>query len=53
MLNNTPGGGTPYNGLYRESPPQRGTILRPQAYEWIEISPVEVYKRVGNLSFQP
>ena len=30
------GGGTPYNGLYGEAPPERGTLLR-----------LEVYKRVG------
>ena len=24
------GGGTPYNGLYGEAPPERGTFFRPQ-----------------------
>ena len=32
------GGGTPYNGLYGEAPPERGTFLR-----------LQVYKRVGIL----
>ena len=32
------GGGTPYNGLYGEAPPERGTLFR-----------LEVYKRVGIL----
>ena len=37
-----PGGRTPYNGLYGEAPPERGTLLvRPQVYEF------EVYERVG------
>ena len=30
------GGGTPYNGLYGEAPPERGTFFR-----------LEVFKRVG------
>ena len=30
------GGGTPYDELYRETPPERGTFFR-----------LEVYKRVG------
>ena len=30
------GGGTPYNGLYGEASPERGTFFR-----------LEVYKRVG------
>ena len=39
--------------LYREAPPKKGTIFRCQVYERVEISLVEVYERVGNLSFQP
>ena len=39
------GGGTPYNGLYEEAPPERGTFFRLQVYEWVGISLVEVYKR--------
>ena len=31
-----PGGGTPYNSLYGEAPPERGTFFR-----------LQVYKRVG------
>ena len=41
------GGGTPYNGLYREAPPERGTFFRLQGYERVGISRVEVYERVG------
>ena len=40
-------GGTPYNGLYGEAPPERGILFRPQVYERVGISLVEVYKRVG------
>ena len=40
------GGGTPYNGLYGEAPPGKGTFFRPQAYERVGISQNEVYKRV-------
>ena len=40
-------GGTPYNGLYWEAPPKRGTFFRLQVYERVGISQVEVYKRVG------
>ena len=40
------GGGTPYNGLYGEAPPKRGTFFRLQVYKRIGISQVEVYKRV-------
>ena len=38
-------GGVPYNGLYGEAPPERGTFFRLQVYK--RISQVEVYKRVG------
>ena len=34
------GGGAPYDGLYREAPPPRGTFSRLPSL-------VEVYKRVG------
>ena len=40
-------GGTPYDGLYVEAPPERGIFFRPQVYERIGISLVEVYKSVG------
>ena len=50
------GGGTPYNGLYGEAPPGKGTFFRPQIYErvgHVRISKKEVYKRVmGNRSFR-
>ena len=41
------GGGTTYNGLYREAPPKRGTFFRLQVYERVQILLVEVYERVG------
>ena len=41
------GGGTPYNGLYGEAPPERGTFFRLQVYERVGISQVAVYERVG------
>ena len=44
--------GTPYNGLYGESPPEMGTCYQLQVTERVGISLVEVYKRVGNLSFR-
>ena len=44
------GGGTPYNSLYREALPKRGTFSRLQVYELgAVISLFEVYKKVrGN-----
>ena len=39
--------GTPYNGLYGEAPPERGTYFRLQAYKRVGISQVAVYKRLG------
>ena len=43
------GGGekTPYNGLYGEAPPERGTFFSLQVYKRVGISQVEVYKRLG------
>ena len=32
------GGGTPFNGLYGEAPPKRGTFFRLQVYEKVGIS---------------
>ena len=46
-LPNTPPGGTPYNGLYGEAPPERGTFFKLHLYKRVGISQVEVYKRVG------
>ena len=37
---------TPYNSIYREALPERGTFFRLQVYERVGISQVEVYKRV-------
>ena len=34
------GGGTPYNGLYGDAPPERGTFFRLQVYKRIGISQV-------------
>ena len=41
------GGGTPYNGLYGEALPERGTFFTLQVYDKVGISRVEVYERVG------
>ena len=46
------GGGTPYNGLYGEAPPERSTFFRLQVYERVGVSRAEVYEREGNLSFR-
>ena len=40
-------GGTPYNGLYGEAPPERDTLFRLQLYERVGILLIEVYERVG------
>ena len=40
------GGVTPYNGLYRGVPPERGTFFKLQVYKRVEISQVEVHERV-------
>ena len=39
------GGGTPYNGLYGEVPPERSTFFWLQLYERVGILLVEVYER--------
>ena len=41
------GGGTVYKDLYLEAPPLWVTFYRLQVYERAEISPVEMYERVG------
>ena len=38
------GGWTPYNGLYGEAPPGRGTFFTRQVFERVGISRVEVYE---------
>ena len=45
-------GSTPYNGLYREAPPEMGTFFTLQVYERVRISRVEVYERVGKSIIQ-
>ena len=45
------GGGTSYNGLYLEAPPERGTIFILQVYKRVGILQVEVYKRVGKFRY--
>ena len=37
-------GGTPYDGLYGEAPPERGIFFRLQVYERVGISLDEVYE---------
>ena len=47
------GRGAPYNGLYGETPPERGTLFRLQVYKRVgTVSQVEVYKRLGKSSFR-
>ena len=41
------GGSTPYNGLYGEAPPERGTFFRLLVYKRVGISRAEVHERVG------
>ena len=41
------GGGTPYNGLYGEAPPETGFFCRLKAYRRVGISRAGVYKRIG------
>ena len=40
-------GRTPYNGLYGDVPPDRGTFFRLDVHKRVGISRVEVLKRVG------
>ena len=40
------GGGYPYNGLYWEAPPQRGTFFWLQVYERVGILLIAVYEWV-------
>ena len=42
-------GGTPYDGLYGEVPPERSIFFRLQEYERVGISLDEVYKRASAL----
>ena len=45
------GGVTPYDGLYGEAPPERGTFVRHQVYERVGILLTEIYGRVGKNVF--
>ena len=40
-------GGTPYDGLYREAPPERVTFFGASGHERVRISLIKVYKMVG------
>ena len=42
-------GGTPYDGVYGEVPPERSIFFRLQEYERVGISLDEVYKRASAL----
>ena len=42
-------GGTPYDGLHGEAPPERSIFFRLQVYERVSISLDEVYKRASTL----
>ena len=41
------GGGTPYNRLYGEAPPERGTFFRLEVCERVGISRVQVWESEG------
>ena len=43
--------GTPYDGLYREAPPERGAFFRLQVYEKVAFHQVRYIKGKRNLSF--
>ena len=45
------GDGTPFKVLYDEAPYERGSFFRLQVNERVGVLLVEVFKRVGNLSF--
>ena len=47
MITDPGGRSTPYNGLYRGAPPEKGTFFRLQIYARVGILIVEVYERVG------
>ena len=46
-----PRGGTPYNGLYGEAPPEMGTLFKLAVYKRVGISRVGVQKRDGKTDF--
>ena len=41
------GGGVPYNGLFGDVPPERGSFFNLKVYERVGILLVEVYERGG------
>ena len=43
----TQGRGTPYNGLYGEVPPERGTFFGQEVRKRVGISRAEVWKMIG------
>ena len=47
-----PGGDTPYNGLYGEAPPERGTLFRLQVYKRVGFHELNYMKGQENLSFR-
>ena len=40
-------GGTPYNGLYGEAPPKRGTFFRLQVYKRVPFHMLQLVKSLG------
>ena len=42
-------GGTPYNGLNWEAPPEGGIFFRIQVYQMVGISLVEEFESVGKM----
>ena len=46
------GGGNPYNGLYGEAPPERGTFFRLQVMKRYGFHELKYMKGSGNLSFR-
>ena len=43
------GEGTPYNGLYGEAPPERGTLFRLEVYERLGFPELKFRKGLGKL----
>ena len=40
------GGGTPYTGLYREAPPERGAVFKLAVYKRVGKIAISLYERV-------
>ena len=47
MITDPGGRGTPYNGLYRKAPHEKGSFFGLQVYARVGILIVEVHERVG------